>query len=92
MRPITFTLERLTAMPRPAGYLDELRACALSIEGDQWTFDRDSEAYKALKEKYRTTCGNCGGQHQTADCPIPPNYDGNYRRDSKGSSGCGCAE
>lgn len=90
MNPITFTLARLKAMPRPTGYLDELRACVLSIDGDRWTFDRDSEAYKALKEKYRNACGNCGGEHATATCPIPPNFDGNYLLDSGGSEPCNC--
>jgi hypothetical protein len=38
------------------------------------------------------TCANCHGPHPTAKCPIPSDFDGNYRLDSKGSSGCSCKE
>lgn len=38
-------------------------------------------------------CANCGGMHETAGCPIPEGYDpADWRRDSKGSGGCGCKE
>lgn len=36
-------------------------------------------------------CETCDGSHLTSACPIPREYDGNYRNDSKGSEGCGCA-
>lgn len=38
------------------------------------------------------TCGNCGGPHATAVCPIPADFDGDYRRNADGSFGCNCAE
>ena len=38
------------------------------------------------------TCRNCGSrEHCTAKCPIPADFDGDYRRDSGGSEGCNCA-
>lgn len=55
MRLITFTEQQLRAMPRPQEYMDELRACAVTICGDRWTFDRDNPKYIAIKAKYRTS-------------------------------------
>lgn len=52
MRLVTFTIEKLKSMPRPAGYLDDLRPCAVEITASAMTFDADSDCYRALKAKY----------------------------------------
>jgi cytochrome c553 len=49
-------------------------------------------ASKGHGKSVAPTCRNCHGPHPTAKCPIPSDYDGNYRLDSKGSSGCSCKE
>lgn len=52
MKPVTFTIELLKSMPRPAEYLDELRAIATAITDTTMTFDADSEGYQKLRAKY----------------------------------------
>lgn len=50
---VTFKIERLKRMQRPAGYLDELRAVVLSTTSTAMKFDTDSPGYRALQEKYK---------------------------------------
>jgi hypothetical protein len=52
MNKVTFPLARLSAMPRPASYVQELAACAVARTEDSLTFDQDSPCYQALKTKY----------------------------------------
>ena len=52
MKKVTFTLQRLHAMPRSRAYLDELAACAVERTKMQMTFDADGECYQRLKVKY----------------------------------------
>lgn len=78
MKRVTFTIERLQRMPRPAGYMDELRAVAISADDRSMTFDADAEPYKALKEKYSVkspdlSCIHRGAQTRTIECPTCSN-------------------
>lgn len=67
------------AEARPPGYLDALLACAVGRNGDDVTFDVDSEAWRTLRAKYRDRpepsspaaaagCpGGCGGDATGGD-------------------------
>src|SRR5689334_19936344 len=100
---ISLTHLGIRARTRATGYADAVFARAtsrsethLTVADDVW---RELEqAFPAghvrpVKPTVQTVlCTNCGGQHATAACPIPPNYDGkDYKQDSRGTSGCGCA-
>lgn len=50
---VKFTVERLRRMPRPQGYLDECRECAIDDDGATMTFDATLPCYRAMVEKYR---------------------------------------
>ena len=54
MRAIVFEKTMLSAMPRPQPqYYNEMRECAIDDVGEALVFDKDSQCYKSLKEKYR---------------------------------------
>lgn len=53
MRKVTFTIERLKGMDRPAEYIDDLRTCALEVTEADMSFDADGACYQALLAKYR---------------------------------------
>lgn len=98
-KTVRFTLAQLSAMPRPIGYIEELRACTFSIVGDIWTFSADDSRYKALKEKYRGYKPTDDDlrrhrERQLTARPvekIPENFNGEWWLDSAGNAGCSCA-
>lgn len=47
-----FTIARLMRMPRPEGYIDELRAVAIDADAKTMTFETESDGYKQLQKKY----------------------------------------
>lgn len=55
MRRVTFSIESLRKLNRPPEYLEELRAVAVEVTADSMTFDRQSPAYLALRDKYAPT-------------------------------------
>jgi hypothetical protein len=69
-------------MPRPPEYLDELRACAIEVNENVMAFDVDSDAYRALKEKYRDS------PQERPPMPIPDDYDPNTSPQSPRVGGC----
>lgn len=82
---------RFLARLAERGYtLAEVAACVVgAIDADPITVDTEHPDYPRTA---RAACATCGSaEHVTAACPIDPNYDGDYRRDSKGSEGCSCA-
>jgi hypothetical protein len=52
MNEITFTIDQLLSMARPADYLDQLAACAISRNEEAMSFDTDSDCYLQLKTQY----------------------------------------
>ncbi|MEM9109499.1 MAG: hypothetical protein AAGC72_05695 [Planctomycetota bacterium] len=52
MNTVTFTIDQLLSMPRPASYLNELARCAVSQTENGMTFDQGGACYLALKTRY----------------------------------------
>ncbi len=85
---------------RPEGYLSELERHVVRRDEIGLWFDLDAPGYIEMMNRYaaaRTVeraerCGNCGGQHATAKCPIPEGFDPkDFSSDSKGTAPCNCA-
>jgi hypothetical protein len=53
MKAVAMSLEVIRQMPRPATYIDELRACVIAEDERGVILDADSPCYQALLEKYR---------------------------------------
>ncbi len=46
---ITFTRQFLESKNRPDGYVEMMRACAVRVDGDRWTFDEQSDCFQKLR-------------------------------------------
>lgn len=99
MKLVMFQIASLQMMPRPADYIDRLRAAAYAVTPTTMTFDIHSPAYQALKAWGRSLPKlppigqklkpGRGGIIVTDDKPLDPLDSTDPRNFSPGCSSCG---
>lgn len=52
MKQARYTIDQILSMSRPASYLEELKACAITSDETSLTFDLEGECFKTMKAKY----------------------------------------
>ena len=67
MNLVSFTWRQIRSAPRPAGYEDDLAACASERTADGVTIDVDGDCYLALLAKYRPAERPTSGAEGKAD-------------------------
>jgi hypothetical protein len=93
---VTFTIERLSKLPRPPEYLAEVLACAVASDQLTVTLDPASECYRALLVKYRQWRGQ-PRRRVRVKSPKPPPGPGDVVKlvlaemGYTAKAGCGCA-